>query len=680
MMLCMTRRAGAVLAAALMICLPAPGQETPSPEKDDVLVLDAVVVSGRKVAADGTGEKRIRGEALRTHKVVDLAEVLADEMVEATMIRKAGYGNEVSLRGFAKSNLRISLDDSIVEGACGSRKDPSLSHVNMLEIERIEVREGPFDVTSPGALGGGIDVQSREPRSGLHGEILTKVGSFDYGSLGGYVTGGNEWIQGLLGYNYSTSGQYEDGDGNRLSTFTTTPYLPQYEDMDAFEKQDVWGKIRLTPSAYDTFLFEYSYGDAEDILYPRGPFDIPHERTSLARASYTRTELGAWSDMLTLSAYRNLVRHYPSQEYRGNAPKPEAISQFTGGKVENMQTTEFATLTYGVDVYRRRWHAEVFNAFTGALLNGKLIPDVETLNVGTYLQADKEIDDWALSAGLRHDWQRIDARRELSWGSEAGNEPSRREGEFSGFASAFYQLTERVDVFGGVGRSVRMPNGVERYLQGGGTQYGNPDLDPILNTEIDLGVGYVGERFEIRGKVFHSDLQDFIYQEVNGAGVATWGNIDARVVGGDVKGRVELGRGFSVEAGLAMQRGRKRDQPQNNEDRDLAEIPPWKSKLALAYASDRLTAELEWVHSGKAEYVDLDAGEKELASWDVLNLRVGYQISENVSLNAGVNNLLDEDYAVANSYEWDVLAGAASTPAIIDEPGRFLYASLSYRF
>jgi iron complex outermembrane receptor protein len=660
------------------MCVSALAQEA-TPKKNDVLVLDAVVVSGQKTA-DGTEAEPIRGEALRTHKVVDLAEILSDEMIEASMIRKAGYGNEVSLRGFAKNNLRISLDDSIVEGACGGRKDPSLSHVNMLEVERIEVREGPFDVTRPGALGGGIEVDSREPEAGFHGEFLTKVGSFEYVSVGGYVTGGNEWIQALFGYNYSESGQYEDGDGNPLSSFTNVPYLPEYENMDAFAKHDVWGKIRLTPTPEDTFLFEYSYGDAEDILYPRGPFDIPHERTSLARASYTRTDLGTWSEKLTLSIYQNLVKHYPSQEYRGNPPKPEAISRFTGGKLENVQTTAFATLTYGVDTYQRRWHGEVFNAFTGALLNPVMIPDVETWNVGAYLQADKEIEAWTLSAGARYDWQQIKARRTLLWGPEAGTEPSRREGEVSGFASATYQLTENVDVFGGIGRSVRMPNGVERYLQGGGGQYGNPDLDPTKNTEIDLGAGFANERFQLRGKVFYSDLKDFIYQEVNGSGAATWTNIDARIMGGDIKGRVELGGGFFAEAGFALQRGRKRDQPLNNDDRNLAEIPPWKTKLGVGYDSARLSAELEWVHSGEAEYVDLDAGEKELDSWDVLNLRVGYQISESVTLNAGINNLLDEDYAVANSYEWDVLAGAAANPAIVDEPGRFFYASLSYRF
>lgn len=657
----------------------AAAQDERSDRPAEGLVLDTVVVSGTR-APRRDGAQPIAGEALRAHKVVDLAEILADEMLEADLIRKAGYGNEVSLRGFGKNNLRISLDGSLVEGACGGRKDPSLSHINLLEVERIVVRQGPFDVTKAGAYGGSVDVVTRKPEPGLHGELTAKAGSYGYLGGGGYFTGGNEWIQALFGYSYSESDQYKDGDGRRLGSFTNQPYLPAYEDWKAYRKQDIWGKLRLTPTPDDEFLFEHSYGSGEDILYPRGPFDIPHERTWLSRASYTRTDLAEWSEKLSLSVYHNKVGHYPSQEYRGNPPKPSAVLSNLGGRLENVQSTPFATFTYGVDASQQRWRADVHHAFTGALLNPLLIPDVRTLNLGIYVQAEKEIGDWTLGAGARWDWQQAEANRTLLWGSEAGNQPSRSENEPSGFLSAAYRLTERVEVFGGLGRSARMPNGVERFLQGGGNQYGNPELKPARNSEADLGVGYADDRLTLRAKAFYSHLDDFIYQERNALGHATWTNIDARIYGGDIQGEVQLGGGFSLKAGIVCQRGEKIDQPQNNNDRDLAEIPPWKTRIGLAYEVERLSALLEWVHAGRARYVDLDAGEQNLSSWDVVNLRLGYQLTEQMTLNAGVNNLLDQTYAVANSYEWDVLSGAAANPAIVNEPGRFFYASLSYRF
>ncbi|MCG2707944.1 MAG: hypothetical protein L6404_04775 [Candidatus Omnitrophica bacterium] len=48
---------------------------------------------------------KISQKTLKSHKVVDLAEILSDEMIEASMVRKSGYGNEVGLRGFTKTGL-----------------------------------------------------------------------------------------------------------------------------------------------------------------------------------------------------------------------------------------------------------------------------------------------------------------------------------------------------------------------------------------------------------------------------------------------------------------------------------------------------------------------------------------------------------------------------------------------
>ena len=88
----------------------------------------------------------------------------------------------------------------------------------------------------------------------------------------------------------------------------------------------------------------------------------------------------------------------------------------------------------------------------------------------------------------------------------------------------------------------------------------------------------------------------------------------------------------------------------------------------------------EWIHSNKYSHPDADAGEKELSAWNVFNLRAGYTFNKYVTLNAGIDNLFNEAYAVANSYELDPLTPDATHVAIVNEPGRFYYASLSFRF
>ena len=198
-----------------------------------VIKFETIVVSAPKEDETDITEEKIDSKTLKTHKIVDLAETLSDELIEAALIRKSMYGNEVSIRGFGKANLRVLLDGTIIEGACGGRKDPSLSLLSTLAIEKLVVREGPFDVTEPGALGGSINVVKKRPEKGFHGEINAKGGRFDYLNAGGYITGGNHMIQGLGGFNFSQSNQYKDGDGNPLSSFTLPKYAykPEYLNM-----------------------------------------------------------------------------------------------------------------------------------------------------------------------------------------------------------------------------------------------------------------------------------------------------------------------------------------------------------------------------------------------------------------------------------------------------------------
>jgi iron complex outermembrane receptor protein len=249
--------------------------------------------------------------------------------------------------------------------------------------------------------------------------------------------------------------------------------------------------------------------------------------------------------------------------------------------------------------------------------------------------------------------------------------------------SAKYHLTDNSHIFGGAGRSIRTPTSVERYLQSPSPYfYGNPNLDPTKNTEFDLGFQTAGERYSLRVKGFFSDLDDYIYQQgkKTEASPQTWTNIDAHIYGADFQAVIDIAADLSLEAAASYQRGRKDSQPDENNDKDLAQIPPLKTKLALNYEHSDFFGTIEWIYSHKADHIDADAGEVTLSGWNVVNFRAGYQHNPHFSLNVGIENIFDEHYAVANSYEWDVVSGSGATPAIVYEPGRFCYATISYMF
>jgi iron complex outermembrane receptor protein len=682
-------------ALALTLCNAAGAQSAEqteaAPQRDarSEFRIETVVVSG--ALSSGEGQK-IESRKLTAHKVVDLAEVLSDELVEVQMIRKGTYGNEISLRGVGQENMKVLLDGGIIEGSCGGRKDPSLSHINMLTVQSLVVREGPFDVTKPGYLGGYVNVITKKPKPGFETEVLGRAGSYGFTSIGFFVNGGDETFQALAGYNFSEAGQYEDGAGHKIwesRQGMSAPYNDKGRTANSFRKNDVWGKVQITPGEHQTILLEHSYGLARDILTPRTTADTAKEVTNLTKVSWEIRDLGEASKALSFTFYRNKVDHYPNQKFRAVAVPTNnvAISTIMGGGVQNVTATEFATFTYGVDVYHRDWYVDVYNSLTGVKANDYLIPSVETVNVGGYMQANKQIGALSLELGMRYDSFRQEAAEALKFTSLVTNANRRTDQLMSGSISVEYALSPGAILFSGVGRNYRTPMSTEGYIQGNAAFFGNPELKPTANTEFDIGFRAKGDGWKLQAKGFYSDLGNYIYQQKALAGYKSYTNIDAHITGGDVTASTDLGYGVSLEGGLAYQLGRKDSYPVNNTDHDLGQIAPLKGRLALNYNNDKpfgqedagLFGTFELVHSNAASDIDEAVGEKRLASWDVFNLRLGYRF-EAWTLNLGVENLFDRQYTVANSYEWDVVAGTGANPVIVNEPGRFIYASVAFDF
>jgi iron complex outermembrane receptor protein len=90
----------------------------------------------------------------------------------------------------------------------------------------------------------------------------------------------------------------------------------------------------------------------------------------------------------------------------------------------------------------------------------------------------------------------------------------------------------------------------------------------------------------------------------------------------------------------------------------------------------------EVVASGKWSKYDSDNGEQALDSWSVVNLKVSKDFYKGFNITLGVDNLFDKAYAVSNTYsDLTLVAGTPGDPVmLLNEPGRYLYANLSYKF
>ena len=136
------------------------------------------------------------------------------------------------------------VDGAKIYGACPNRMDPPTSHILTNNVESVEVNEGPYDVENFGTLSGSVNITTREPEPGLHGDFSINVGSWNYWKAAPTLTGGSDRVRALASISHEESDQYEDGDGNtfaeQIKKFypdSTARYKPEYEDRKAYEKQ-----------------------------------------------------------------------------------------------------------------------------------------------------------------------------------------------------------------------------------------------------------------------------------------------------------------------------------------------------------------------------------------------------------------------------------------------------------
>lgn len=685
-----------------------------------IIELEPMTIQARQNRSE---EASIPGTAVLLHKPLDLADVLAAELPQATIIRKGGTANDISLRGLSGDNLNVLNDARKIYGACMNRMDPPSAHASNEQVEKIEIVESVFDITRAGSLGGRINVITREPTAGWGARVAVTAGDFSYLSAAGEIQGGNEQFQFLGAYSYQESDPYKDGNGASLLSFpnnTIWPvddYLDSYRDSKAFttEKSQIKGNIVLAPSRL--LKLSYSGERSEDVLYPGLRMDSEHNFTDQYAIRYVDTNAMALWDELTIDAYTNDVDHLMTDKRRKSSEqtpmgmkRPDYVLErgyymtthaFSGVDsivFDASKAIDSSKLDYGVEWIRRNWDANnrlgagMPNSGPGMEIFNEFVPDSTTYTLGGYAQLTQQLnDDWTARGGLRLDQFKSDASKEASFlKSQWGISQLRREHtEWSGFVLLEHQLRKGLFWYTGLGQTVRAPNAQELYsgLRRPGAMpnwIGNPNLNPVNNRELSLGFRKNDESWQIRGKVFLSYLDDYIYStrltpaEVPtlSKNTQTYTNLDARMLGLDFTATWFVNEHWTFSGGLAWQEGKKESYRPGALDQNLAEIPPLKGILSAAYAWENWKTSWSFQAAASQDQVDKSLGEFELAGYAVHNFNVKWQLNKQTSLSFSVDNVFDKAYAVNNAYTRNPFA----TYAVINEPGRWLYASIRWNY
>ncbi len=659
-----------------------------------VAALASDSVSIQKITVEAEAPKS-GNQTLEAHEIVqfsrqsDLGEMLSGTLPEITHVRTTAIGNDIVLRGFKKDNINVTIDNAKVCGACPNRMDPPAMHVSSSQIATVEIQEGPFDVTQFGSLGGTINVVTKDPKKGLRGEVSTTLGSYDYRKISTTVEGGNDTAQALVGYSRETSGQYKDGNGKSMTEqadAASTPgqrYSSAHKDDNAYARQNFWAKVVGNISNNQKLTLNYFGDRADDVLYPRYPMDALKDDTDIFKAKYQLFDLGTFSHELMVEAYHSKVKHEMGTDFRAGATDAAHTmvspidATIQGVRVENSTSLNETDMTLGLDLSTRNW-----NGTKGNRLNPYAtvqIPNTDTDNVGLYAKASHTFGALDINGGLRYDDTSVDADQSLMT-----NVKDRDYNNLSANVLGRYHYSNSGDFFVGLGQSSRVPDARELYFAGG---IGNTNLNETINREIDVGVEQSLGNVHLRGTLFYSDLKDYIYAYKTGtASNTSYANIDASIVGGDITADYIINNEWSLRSGIAYQKGTKKDTSQLDAlstaaqtDKDLADIPPLKGRVALVFDDSKNYASAELIGAQSQSY-DENNGEQAIAGYGILNLKYGTDLGNGFSLSTGINNFFNRTYTVSNSYIGLTTLMEGAQPLILNEPGRNFYATVSYKF
>lgn len=644
----------------------------------ETIKLDTIAVEATAVVDDVSGEQL---------KSADLGEALSREVPSIQMVRRSGIANDIIVRGQKKDNINILVDGTKTYGACPNRMDPAISHIPTNNIERVEVITGPFDVENFGTLSGAVKVQTKTPTKALHGELNLNIGSFHYRKASAQVSGGEGPVRMLIGASKEASSQYLDANGDTLAQQLVTQnapmgnrYLPQYESMDAYDKETYMAKAFIDITNEQLLTLGYTGNRSKNVLYPSSPMDAIYDDSDLFNVNYDVKNLGSFSKLLQFQAYYSQVDHPMSNKYRRASVMMNEITNhlttaMTGAKIKNITAlNDTLQLSIGLDASQRNWDG-AYSSTTNPMINGHVsIDHSNTNNIGLFAELEHNIKSLNIKYGLRYDTTKVTT-------DDATLQDNNYE-SLNAYVYADYTASKSLSYFGGLGKSSRVPDGRELYFKTAmGGVIGTDTLKQTENVEFDIGMENRYESFNLKTKLFYSMLSNYIYFNSSNPN-NNFENIDATIYGIELSGSYYLNDSFYFDMGAAYQRGKKNKALVGQTNTNLAEIPPLKGSLAMNYYyKEDAFIKAEVIAADAWSNFDSDNGEQAINGYSVLNLKAQQSYNNGIAITLGIDNVANTLYQTTNTYRDLTLVQAGGGDYILlNEPGRYFYANLSYNF
>ncbi|WNC70104.1 TonB-dependent receptor [Thalassotalea nanhaiensis] len=567
----------------------------------------------------------ITSEQIKSMQVGNISELL-DTVAGISVVQQGGAGQATSIfmRGTNSNHTLILVDGVRINSA--TLGTTNLTAISPNQIERIEVVKGPrAALWGSDAIGGVIQIFTKQLHSG-EGSLTVGAGS------NGLVQGDAAIGLGSEKHNLSVAVSTESSDGFNAYTTDPFPYDINEDDDDGYERFSVSavGNSQLTDSVSLHLVSRFESGNSEfDASYPDSP--CWYDETVACPAFYANEQDHENYSVKLASRYQgdklfselSIATSQDEGESFGNDTVASTISTERDqiSFINQYQFSNKTSLSLGVDYYVE----EISNS-----------EDLDAWVPGFQTWAEDERDVSAVFVQAQHQFSHI-----LLEGALRHDDIENLDAETTYNASIGYQINDDWLLSVTRGTGFKAPTFNDLYWPGSG----NPDLQPEKITNNELLIRHQFSSNNLSTKVefsaFDSEIENLIAWAPNEFGLWQPDNINSAEISGLEASLILTIGNFNNQLNLALI---------DAEDSDTGDKLLRRPELTATY-----TLGYQWQDfsfNGVVSYRDesVDAGDVTLDSYVLVDLGVSYHASSNITVNAKVNNIFDEEYETSLNY------------------------------
>ncbi|WP_299363586.1 TonB-dependent receptor [Winogradskyella sp.] len=616
---------------------------------------------------------------------------LLNQLPAFNSIRKGGnYGFDPVFRGFKYDQLNIVFNGAqSATAACPNRMDPPTSQMAPNMIDRIEVLKGPYALRYGSGFGATINFVPTNLRFTIENDVYGRL-STGYESNGDIVRGESQIGFSGKKHDISFFGSWSQGNDYTSGNDETV--------QADFQRGSFGTNMGFKITSRQQLRISALYNRARDADFPALPMDLREDDTWMFNVrhdiQFNRAKLQSWNTTVFGSFVDHLMNNLlkPLDPRTLNAETAAKTFNY-GGRTEGVWRFTKGTLYAGADLRIEGAEGTRLRAFLMGPNAGNTFEDnawqdgrISKTGVFTEYQLNGSTFDYIFSGRLELNNAKVnDASGEFTQ-IYSDSRVTQVNPSFSVGILKDFGTTVKTGFW--LGRAQRSGGLTERFInffpvgQDPFEMLGNPDLNPEVNNQVDVTLQWTPyKKTKVNIDVFVSYLQDYISSVINpnfdprlpsSPGVRQFINIDEVFkTGFEISWSQKLFAGLQHQLGIAYTYGQdmERDEP-------LPEIAPLDLRYVLSgsYFKNKLSPEIAFRYVAEQSRISNEFGETVTPSFTLLDINIGYEISDKLSINAGVNNLFDENY-----YE-HLNRSVRGTNDPIFAPGRNVFANLNLTF